>query len=196
MAVLDDLKDYIITICGDVYEEELTNDEFQRIINRALQEYNAYIGDQYETTITVTGTFTLTETKKVGYQFPEPYPIIAAATPVYAGFNWFSDMQFAASTYDANIGLLSVPSTGLYIVKVVGALILENADQQKHPLFYECLEAYYKIIVGSRRKRFRMVDFQLENDGAEMYSEGQQLLDNLRERLQDNEPFWNTLVLR
>ena len=196
MALIEELQPYLLTICGDVIEDELTREEFQHIVTRALQEYNAWMGDEYEMTVTISGTFTLTESKKVGYQFPQPYPIIAAATPVYAGFNWFSDMQFAASTYDAKIGLLSVPSTGLYIIKVVGALTLERANQTEHPLFYECLEAYYKIIVGSRRKRFQMVDFQLQSDGADMYNEGQTMLDALRERLQDNEPFWNVLTVR
>lgn len=191
MPTVADLQDYISLIAGDIYDEELSASEFEKIIKKAMITYNAYCPEEREFIATISGT--LFSNSLVGYQFASPYPRIASAIPQYVGMNWATDISTATYTYDSTCGMLTVPVTGTYIIKYTADVTLSNLNEIDHPLFYKLLEAYYKIIVGGRRKRFRLMDNQIENDGDNLVEEGNTMLQEIREDLADNVPFWLAL---
>ena len=191
MPTVAELQEYISLIAGDIYEEELSASEFEKIIKKAMITYNAYCPEEGEFITTISGTLFSGDT--AGHQFAPPYPRIASVIPQYAGMNWAADISTATYTYNSNTGVLTVPITGTYIVKYVTDVTLFNLNEVDHPLFYKLLEAYYKIIVGGRRKRFRLMDNQIENDGETLIEEGNNMLQEIREDLADNVPFWLAL---
>lgn len=194
MATASDLRDYISLVAGDITEEELSVTDFEKVIKKALTTYNAYIPDEKEFVITIDGS--IISDSGGGYQFPAPYPRVVTATPQFIGINWWSDVSVASYTYDSSTGYLTIPSSGSYIVKYVQDITLSTVNEMDHPLFYKLLEAYFKVIVGGRRKRFRLTDYQIENDGDTMIEEGNNMLQEIREDLSDNMPFWLALVGR
>lgn len=192
-AKLQELLDYVSIVIGDILSEEVTLDEFRKIVNKSLMIYNAYCPDEHEFTAVINGSLL---NGGGGYVFSPPYPVVASATPQYAGLNWWSDISSSTSTYDPSTGTLTVPMTGTYIVKYGTALTVSTVNETDHPLFYKLLEAYYKIIVGSRRKKFGLMDYQIQNDGDSMVQEGNTLLDEVKQDLQDNLPFWLSFSIR
>ena len=184
---LEDLRDYISTIIGDIITDETSIDEFRRIVRKSLITYNAYCPDEAEFTTVIHGSLL---GQSGGYMFPPPYPTVATASPQFAGLNWWSEISTPHSTYDSKTGILTVPMTGTYIVKYGVSITLDTVSESEHPLFYKLLEANYKIIVGSRRKKFALMDYQIQNDGDNMVQEGITLMEEIKQDLQDNTPFW------
>jgi hypothetical protein len=190
---LQELLDYVSIVIGDITSEEVTLDEFRKIANKSLMMYNAYCPDEHEFIAVINGSLL---NGGGGYLFSPPYPIVASASPQYAGLNWWSDISSPTSTYDSKTGTLTVPMTGTYIVKYGVLLTVATVNEIDHPLFYKLLEAYYKIVVGSRRKKFALMDYQIQNDGDSMVQEGTTLLEEIKLDLQDNLPFWLSFSTR
>ena len=192
-AKLTALRSYVSTIIGDIKEDELTIDEFRHVVNKSLSMYNAYTADEKELIAIIQGTLL---NQQGGYMFAPPYPSVATATPEFAGLNWWSEVAIASCTYDPTTGMLTVPMTGTYIVKYGMDVTLDTINMKDHPLFYRLLEAHYKIIVGNRRKKFALTDYQITNDGDTMVQDGTTLLEEVKQDLEDNTPFWLGLVTR
>lgn len=193
LADIDDLRDYISLIAGDITSEELTSVEFELLVKKALSIYNSYCPDERETIAVITGSL-LNSTG--GYQFPQPYPQVASATPQYAGLNWWPEIASASYTYNNKNGLLMIPLSGTYIIKYSQEITLDTANERDHPLFFKLLEALFKIVVGGRRKKFALLDFQISNDGDSLVQEGTTMLEETKLDLLDNVPFWLALNTR
>ena len=192
MADLSDLRSYLLVNSGNIFDNELADDDaLTQVVTKALLFYNNYVPFIQESITGIWGGDPLSQGGQL-HQFGSPYPKMCSVYPVYVGSNFFDGLATPQFSYDSSLGQLRVNSPGFYRLKCSYDLTLADINTQDHPLFYLVVEAQYKMAIGGMRKRFTLSDTQFTMDTS-LYEEGKTQLDDVVKMLHDNAPIWQAL---
>ena len=187
--ILDDMKEYLLTNSFQYFigadDIEVTDEVLKMLVKRALAFYSSwrplFVQEQISTNQYL---FTYKETSE-GKRVLNVQNIYYME-PILTGYEGKVDWDW---DYNREHGQLRVQVKGNYIVELLVAPDLSDMDYS-HVEFMDLVLALYLMYVGSSRKAFVLGEQPFENDGADIYSFGQELWERTLESLQNEQSNW------
>ena len=187
--VLDDIKEYLLVNSLQYFigidDIEVTDKVLENLSIRALSYYanwrpllvqeEIYI-NEYNITLKHTDNGNrILNVQNLSYLEP-----ILGGNDVAVTFDW---------DYNKDNGLLRAQVQGRYIFELLVASELSDLDMTNIE-FLDLMQALYLMYIGSSRKAFQLGEQPFDNDGADIYSSGQELWETTIEALQQEQSNW------
>ena len=187
--VLDDIKEYLLVNSLQHFigqdDIEVTDEVLSGLSKRALSFYSNWHPLMVEEEISMNAyNITLKEIDN-GNRILNVQNIYYVQ-PILGGkesaveFDW---------TYNKDNGLLRTQVQGRYHFELLVVSELSDLDFSNTE-FLDLMQALYLMYVGSSRKAFVLGDQPFDNDGADIYSAGQELWDSTIEALKNEQDNW------
>lgn len=187
--ILNDIKEYLLVNSLQYFigqdDIEVQDKVLEQLANRAMYFYSnwrpLFMQESYSiNAYTTTLKYTTVGKRILNVQnlfYLEP---ILTGEQDAVSWNW---------DYNKDNGLFRIEIQGSYIFELLVAPELSDLDVYNIE-FLDLVLALYLQYIGSSRKAFTLSEQPFENDGADIYSAGQELWDKTIEALQTEQGNW------
>ena len=187
--ILNDIKEYLLVNSLQYFigqdDIEVQDKVLEQLANRAMYFYSnwrpLFMQESYSiNAYTTTLKYTTVGKRILNVQnlfYIEP---ILTGEQDAVSWNW---------DYNKDNGLFRIEIQGSYIFELLVAPELSDLDVYNIE-FLDLVLALYLQYIGSSRKAFTLSEQPFENDGADIYSAGQELWDKTIEALQTEQGNW------